>query len=156
MAFDGSESLRVIPSGGGAAMEAAVSINIPKRHPKRVRVMLDSMMETTSGQQNVRVRDISRDGMLLETNGSPVVGEAVRLSLGSHSLEGKVAWQDGTWCGVAFSRALDAQAWDAFCQQPLIVSMPRQYRHDRIANDEGAPIAVTPRVIRFARNRGIS
>lgn len=133
-----------------------MSITIPKRHPKRVRVMLDSMMETASGQQSVRVRDISRDGMLLETNGSPIVGEVVSLSLGSHWLEGKVAWKEGSWCGLAFNRALDGQLWDAICLQPLLVTMPRQYRHDRIVNDEGEPIAVTPRVIRFARNRAVS
>jgi hypothetical protein len=137
-------------------MEAAVSITIPKRHPKRVRVMLDSMMETDSGQQKARVRDISRHGMLLETDRSPIVGAVIRLSLGSHSLEGKVAWQEGTWCGVAFSRALDARVWDAFCQQPLMVTMPRQYRHDRIANDQGEPIEVTPRVIRFAQRTAIA
>lgn len=132
-----------------------MSITIPKRHPKRVRVMLDSIIETASGQQKVRVRDISRDGVLLETNGSLMVGEVVRLSLSSHSLDGKVAWQEGSWCGVAFSRALNADVWDAYCQQPLMVTMPRRYRYDRIANDEGEPIEVTPRVIRFAKNRAI-
>ena len=132
-----------------------MSVTIPKRNPKRVRVMLDSMIETASGQQRVRVRDISRDGVLVEINGSPMVGEVVRLSLGSHSLDGKVAWQEGSWCGVAFNRALNAEVWDAYCQQPLMVTMPRRYHYDRIANDEDEPIAVTPRVIRFAKDRAI-
>lgn len=133
-----------------------MSITIPKRHPKRVRVMLDSMIETAKGQHKARIRDISRDGMLMETDGSPIVGDMLKLSLGSHSLEGKVAWQEGTWSGVAFSRSLDVEAWDAFCQRPLTVTMPRHYRHDRIADAEGDQIALAPRVIRFARSNALA
>jgi hypothetical protein len=133
-----------------------MSIIIAKRHPKRVRVMLDSMIETARGQEEVRVRDISKDGMLMESNDSLTVGETLSLSLGAHALEGKVAWQEGTWSGMAFSQPLDAVVWDAICQRPLAVTMPRAYRHDRIANDDGEPIAVTRRVIRFAKNRAVA
>lgn len=130
-----------------------MSIIIPKRHPKRVRIKLDTIIEIGGVQQRVRIRDISRGGMLMETNGPLSAGDALKLSLGSDSLEGKVVWQEGTWSGVAFSRAVDAHVWDAFGGQPLMVTMPRQYRHDRIANDQGEPIEVTPRLIRFAQNR---
>lgn len=133
-----------------------MSIIIPKRQPKRVRVMLDGMIETAGSQQKVRIRDISRDGMLIETKGSFMAGDVLKLALGEHLLEGKVAWQEGTWSGVAFSKALDSQLWDALCQQPMMVGMPRQYRHDRIANDQAEPIEVTPRVIRFAQRAVIA
>lgn len=132
-----------------------MSITISKRHPKRVRVMLDSTIETAGRLQKVRIRDISQDGMLMETNGPLIAGAVVKLSLNSHPLEGKIAWQEGIWSGVAFSKTLDTHAWDALCRQPLMVTMPRQYRHDRIANDEGERIEVTPRVIRFAQNRAM-
>jgi hypothetical protein len=132
-----------------------MSITIPKRHPRRVRVMLESIIEAASGRQKVRICDISRDGMLMEINDPLVAGDMLTMALGSHLLEGKVAWQEGTCSGVAFSRALDAHVWDAFCRQPLMVTMPRRYRHDRVANDQGAPIEVTPRVIRFAQNRAM-
>lgn len=133
-----------------------MSITVPKRHPKRVRVMLTSVLESAGGRQKVRVRDISRAGMLLEAISPPTAGEVVRLAIGARSLEGKVAWQEGEWCGVTFSRTLDANVWDAFSQPSLTVTMPRQYRHDRIANEEAEPIALSTRMIRFARNTAMS
>jgi hypothetical protein len=137
-------------------MEVAMSITIPKRHPKRVRVMLESMIETAGKQQKVRVCDISREGMLIQNNGPLVAGDVLKLSVGSQLLEGKVAWQEGTWSGVAFNRTLNANVWDAICRQPLMVTMPRRHRQDRIGNDQSEPIEVTPRVIRFAQNRAMT
>jgi hypothetical protein len=150
-----SKQLATWPNGGEAAMEAPVSITVAKRHPKRIRVMLDSVIETPRGQQKVRIRDISRDGMMMETDGTSVIGEALKLSLGDNSFEGKVAWQVGAWSGVAFRTALDTHVWEALCRQPLIVTMPRGYRHDQVANDQVERVEVTPRLIRFDQSRAI-
>lgn len=129
-----------------------MSITVSKRNPKRVRVMFDSVIETASGQQNVRIRDISKEGMLIETDGSLAFGENLKMSFKARVLEGTVAWQDGILAGIAFGNALDTHAWEDFSLPSLTVAMPRGYRHDRLAADDGEPVEVTPRVIRFARN----
>lgn len=125
-------------------------ITLPKRRPKRLRVLLDGYLETIRGQQEVRVRDISKGGVLIETSDSPSLGEKVRLLCSGQRLEGVVVWQEGSWSGIEFERSLGSTVWDDFSNQPMRVAAPRNYRHDEIADDD-AQIEVTPRSIRLRR-----
>lgn len=113
-------------------------------------MLLDGSLETSGGQQDVRVRDISEAGVLIEAPDSPGLGEKVCLSCSGHRLEGEVVWRKGSWSGIAFERPLDSAVWKDFSNQPMRVGAPRNYRHDEIADDE-AGIEVTPRSIRLRR-----
>lgn len=89
--------------------------------------------------------------MLIETRSPAKVGQVLRFTLGSHSLEGEIAWQDGALCGVTFNRPLETQIWEMVSCQPLAVTMPRQFRHDRPAGNNDEDVEVSPRTIGFAR-----
>lgn len=89
-------------------------ITIPKRRPKRVRVLIDGTLEGAEGPVDLRVRDISRGGALIEMADAPKTGEKVRLSCSGHTLAGKVLWQKGVWAGIRFERPLSAATWDEF------------------------------------------
>lgn len=112
--------------------------------------MLNGSLETIRGQEEVRVRDISQGGVLIETPVSPGLGEKVCLLCSGHRLEGVVVWQKGSWTGIEFERPLRLAVWNDFSSQPMRVAAPRNYRHDQIADDD-AQIEVTPRTIRLPR-----
>lgn len=125
-------------------------ITIPKRRPRRVRILIDGTLEGTGDPMDVRVRDISKGGALIETPAPPKTGEKVRLSCEGHELAGKVLWQKGVWAGISFEPALSAATWDQFTTLGLRVGAPRNYRHDLIPEDDER-IEVNRRTIRMRR-----
>jgi hypothetical protein len=58
-----------------------------------------------------RVRNISDNGMMLETSVPLEPGERVSIQLSeSVSIEGRIAWEDGRRCGVVFDQPIDCAA----------------------------------------------
>jgi hypothetical protein len=127
-------------------------ITIPKRRPKRVRILIDGTLEATEGPMDVRVRDISKGGALIETAAPPKTGEKVCLFCEGHELAGKVLWQKGVWAGIRFENALSDATWDQFTTLGLRVGAPRNYRHDLIPEDDKR-IEVDRRTIRMRAKR---
>lgn len=126
-----------------------MAVAIQKRTTKRSRVLLVAHIETDGRRQEVRIRDISSAGALVESAESPPVGELVQLHCGDTSLEGRIAWIDGTWCGVEFSEPLKSGALVDSIGSRLKVSAPRTYRHhDQVPEDE-EQLEVAARVIRL-------
>lgn len=128
-------------------------ITIPKRRPKRVRVLLYGSLETATSFHDVRVRDISEGGVLIETAHTLCEGDPVKLWCLDHLLEGKVVWCKGSWIGIRLNQTIPAAAWANFSRQALRVGAPRNYRHDLIPSEDEC-IEVTPRSIRIARFTG--
>ena len=104
-----------------------------KRQPKRSRVLLLGLLEGASGPQEVRVRDVSTNGALVDASNQPSVGETVRLIVGDESIKGRVAWIDGAWFGVEFDEPLSAQTLADTVGNKLRVSAPRGYRFDKLS-----------------------
>ncbi|MEM6858033.1 MAG: PilZ domain-containing protein [Pseudomonadota bacterium] len=127
-------------------------VTIPKRRPKRVRVLLDGHIQTTEGETPVRVRDLSREGALIEVDEHSIfdVNASVKLAFLTHEVEGCVAWREGSWLGITFKRNLSAAVWKELSGKQLRVGAPRKYRHDTVEEDEER-IEVTPRRIALAR-----
>jgi PilZ domain len=123
-------------------------ITLPKRRPKRVRLLLNGHLTTPAGKQNVRIRDVSTNGMLVEATDPPAVGETVTVGYAELELEGSVVWCEGSWAGIRFDQDLSGPTWDDLTAKQLRVGAPRRYRHDRIEEDE-PQIEVTPRSIRM-------
>jgi hypothetical protein len=123
-------------------------ITIPKRRPKRLRIFLEGLLETTEGERDVRVRDISEGGALIETTNPPGQGEKVSLVCSGHRFEGVILWQEYSRCGIGFERPLSAAILKDFSGRMMRVGAPRNYRRDQIADDD-VPIEVTPRTIRL-------
>jgi hypothetical protein len=127
-------------------------ITLPKRRPRRIRVLLHGHLETADGRVDVRIRDVSTDGLLIEMAEPCAIATEVAVVWETLRLEGSVVWQKGSWYGITLDKKLPAKTWDMFAKQSLRVSAPRGYRHDEIADDD-VTIAVTPRRIRLPRLR---
>ncbi|WP_374211813.1 PilZ domain-containing protein [Erythrobacter fulvus] len=125
---------------------------IPKRQPKRLRIFLQGSLAARSGLQEVRVRDISKVGALIEALSPPGVREKVSLMWPGHLMEGVVVWQKDSRCGIRFESPLCSAVLDDFSGQRLRVGASRNYRRDHIADDD-IQVEVTPRTIRL-RVRG--
>lgn len=109
---------------------------VNKRKLKRPGTLLSGTVERTAGSQEVRVRDVSPEGALLEGDNLPPVDECVRLSCGTSNVLCQIAWIDGSWCGVQFLQPL-AGTLSHQIGSRLSVSAPRLYRHDRpLTEDE--------------------
>ena len=120
---------------------------IQKRTAKRSRMLLSAVLEDAAGQHEVRIRDVSTEGALLEVSASPSVEEQVQLTCGDSTLAGRVVWVDGSWCGIEFLEPLKGSLVDHLGNR-LKVSAPRAYRHDSmLTEDERAE--VTNRAIRI-------
>ena len=119
---------------------------LQKRKPRRSRVLLSAFLESAAGRQEVRIRDISTKGALLEANDPPREGEEIALSCGDSSLKGRVAWHDGVLAGVEFTEPLSGSLLADAEGRKLTIAAPRSYRHDRMPPAE-ARIRAGDRVI---------
>ncbi len=79
----------------------------PRRHP-RVRVLLSAKLITTTEEIDVKVRDLSLGGAMLQGRSLPKVGSDVMLSRGLFEAFARVVWHRGDMCGVEFDDPLAA------------------------------------------------
>lgn len=126
-----------------------MAVAIQKRTTKRSRVLLVAHLEVEGQQHEVRIRDLSASGALIESADPPPVGGAVQLHCGDTSLDGRIAWTDGSWCGLEFSEPLKKGALVDSIGSRLKVSAPRNYRHHEQVAEDDEQLEVTARVIRL-------
>jgi PilZ domain len=80
-----------------------------QRSAKRSRVLLAAKLETSSGEIDARLRDLSRIGALVECASlTPATGSEVVFIRGKIRLEARVAWSAGNRIGLEFHQAVDA------------------------------------------------
>jgi hypothetical protein len=85
-----------------------------RQHERRRAERLDArgaaiVIVRGTGFEAVPCGDVSRSGVRLSLDTPLALGEAVAIRLGGDvELIGRVAWVEGTNCGIAFERALDA------------------------------------------------
>ena len=80
-----------------------------KRKAKRARVQLAARLRTETGEIEVRLRDLSRKGALVECQGVPPVGSEVVFNRGSTSIPARVAWAGSDRVGLEFAYMIDEQ-----------------------------------------------
>jgi hypothetical protein len=91
----------------------------------------------------VRVRNISVKGALIDGVSLPTQGTSVALRRGDLHVEGEVAWQEGTQCGLRFRTEVTVVDW------VRRIGHPGQQRVDRIvSNIRGQSPAPHPAVSR--------
>lgn len=105
---------------------------LQKRNPRRKRVLLKASLDSAAGRQDVRIRDLSIKGALLEAATPPPEGSEITLSAGDTSLKGKVAWHDDLLVGIEFTEALSGSLLASAQAEKLELSVPRNYRHNRL------------------------
>lgn len=70
-----------------------------------------AIMHFAAGSAPVRIRDMSRQGALIETPVMPPIGSVVRLCRSNLSLSGKVIWVKGARAGLLFEGLASISDW---------------------------------------------
>jgi len=79
------------------------------RSAKRARVLLAGRLETPKGEIEVRLRDISRKGALVECTKGPSAGTEVTFVRGRTRVPARVAWAGKDRIGLEFDELIDEQ-----------------------------------------------
>jgi hypothetical protein len=119
----------------GARNMAMVEAEAPDaRRAPRFRVLLVARLLTTSGERNVKLRDISANGAMIEGDRLPATGTDVMLRRGSLELIATIVWAKDGKAGLEFDEPLtEAELW-------MQVNAP----HLAEVETEPAPIPAVP------------
>ena len=104
-----------------------------QRAEVRNNMFVVAVLYGAGGSVPVRVRNMSRGGALVESADTPGEGQHVRLSRGSLSVRGHIAWQRDNRAGIRFDTAIDVSDW-----LPLGARPTGQQRVDEIVQDRRA------------------
>jgi hypothetical protein len=78
-----------------------------KRSAKRNRVLLAARVTCGPVELDVRLRDLSRKGALIEGDSVPPTGQEVTFTRGSLSVPARVAWSAARRAGLEFAYPID-------------------------------------------------
>lgn len=85
--------------------------NTPKsRRSQRSNVLMTASVQSASGELDVKLRNLSEDGALVEAASLPPEGSAVIFRRGELVAEGRIAWVRGKRAGIAFDEKLSPEA----------------------------------------------
>jgi hypothetical protein len=86
------------------------STNDQKRRSRRSNVLMSARLVGDCGTTEVKLRNLSEHGALVEAKTLPTVGTAVRFVKGDLDLEAMIAWAEGNKAGVAFDELLATES----------------------------------------------
>lgn len=89
---------------------AADQLSQVQRASQRRNMLLAARLETADTAWDVRLRNISETGALVEGSGLPEAGTAIQLRRSAFHIGAAVAWSSGTRCGIAFESAIEVKA----------------------------------------------
>lgn len=100
-----------------------------KRSAKRARVLLSAKLQTSCGEVDARLRDLSRKGALVECLEPPVVGSEVVFVRGATVVPARVVWAANDRVGLEFDHMIDEQELLVHIRRPSAPSASyAQYR----------------------------
>lgn len=108
------------------------------RRSRRSNVLMAAFVECASGTITTKLRNLSKDGALVEAEALPAVGSRVLFRKGELALPGHVAWEAGKRAGIAFDEPLDPESVLRHVPRPS----PRQqvdHRRPRLRGQELSP-----------------
>ena len=82
----------------------------PRSDP-RSNVFLTAVLCAGGARMNVRIRNLSAHGALLEGPALPAQGAVVQIRRGSLSVAGDIAWSRDQHCGVRFASNIEVGSW---------------------------------------------
>lgn len=112
-----------------------LALPISKRELRRTRLYLSASLKSDSGCCEVRLRDISSQGALVEGPAAPAVPSFVQLIWENSVHDARVAWVDGSWFGITFEQPLSGELLN-HTDASMRVSAPRNYRRDSTEAEE--------------------
>lgn len=79
------------------------------RKARRANVLMAASVESDAGTASVKLRNLSREGALVEGADLPSAGAAVLFRKGDLARRGVVAWIEGKRAGVHFDQPLEPE-----------------------------------------------
>jgi hypothetical protein len=85
--------------------------DVNNRIEQRTNLFVLATLSSASASGQVRIRNMSPIGALIEGPVLPAVGEQLHLSRGASSIEGRIAWCRAGKAGVRFCARVEVGAW---------------------------------------------
>ena len=79
------------------------------RTSRRSPVLLAASVDVAGATQRVKLRNLSKDGALIEGDTLPVEGSSTLFCRNELSVQARVAWVQGRFAGLAFARPLEKE-----------------------------------------------
>lgn len=108
------------------------------RRSRRSNVLMAASVEFDGAVTAVKLRNLSKDGALVEASGLPAIGSAVKFLKGELALSGTVAWERGDRAGIAFDHPLDPDSVLRHVPKPRPRATP-DHRRPRLRGQELTP-----------------
>lgn len=107
-----------------------------KRSMKRARVLLAAKIRTSDGEIDVRLRDLSRKGALIETPHTLRPGEEVVFTRGSTVVPARAAWSAGGRTGLEFLRMIDENEVLIHVTRRPSIQTQQRFRRPRVLSED--------------------
>lgn len=104
------------------------SSNCQNRRSRRAQVLLAATLEYAGGQHAVKLRNMSAEGALVESDGLPIEGTPVLFIRNELRVNGRIVWVNGKFAGIAFDDRLDPEQVLRHVPAPRPRIQPRMYR----------------------------
>ncbi len=112
-----------------------VDMTVPKRQDKRSPTFLRGFLECDDQTLDVRVRDVSVNGALLDVSKEISVFVPMTLVCGLSRINGIVVWCENGRAGVEFAEPISGRTLTDSLENKLRVSAPKQYRDGEIGGE---------------------
>lgn len=108
-----------------------------KRTAKRSRVLLTARIRTSLGDVEVRLRDLSQKGALIEVGDDEFhVDDQVVFSRGDTIVPARVAWVGGNRVGLEFLREIEESEVLIHVTRKPVVQNQQRFRRPRILGED--------------------
>ena len=102
--------------------------NGQNRKSQRSQVLLTATLDHGGGSQAVKLRNLSEEGALVESEKLPIEGTTVHFIRNDLNAPGRVVWVSGRYAGIAFSDKLDPAEVLRHIPAPRPKIQPRYWR----------------------------
>ena len=114
----------------------------------RTFLMLAATVSCGAAIYQIRIRNVSETGALIEGADLPEAGQEILLSRGQTEIDAIVAWASGSRRGVHFSRPVAVDTWRA--GKPATAPPISQTRVDRIQAAPRAEVRLLAKLVKGA------
>ena len=108
------------------------------RRSRRSNVLMAAFVESGAARLPVKLRNLSKEGALVEGAALPPVGTNVHFHKGELALPGRIAWAAGPRAGIAFDQPLDPESVLRHIPQPQR-RQSVEHRRPRLRGQELSP-----------------
>ncbi len=104
------------------------STNSQNRKSRRSQVLLTATIEHAGASQSVKLRNLSSEGALVESDKLPIEGTSVVFCRNELCTQGHVVWVNGRYAGIAFAEKLLPEQVLRHVPVPRPKIQPKAYR----------------------------